>query len=197
MKGGKILLGQIVYDIFDIETIEKLKQLKNTIDGRVDSKKGRLIRPVSNIDLLPKNVITILEAKASEIYGKDLNLYAVAFGQYNKKFGQPKLPPHIDEVPSQFTIDYQLDGNVSWSIIIEGYEYTLKNNSILTFEGEHVLHWRPKKDFQDNEFLDLMWFQFRDKNHWSYKTDIRPDFKEYKKLFKEKMDIWESVYNGI
>lgn len=197
MKGGKILLGQIVYDIFDTETIEKLKQLKNTIDGRVDSKKGRLIRPVSSIDLLPKNVITILEAKASEIYGKDLNLYAVAFGQYNKKFGQPKLPPHIDEVPSQFTIDYQLDGNVSWSIIIEGYEYTLKNNSILTFEGEHVLHWRPKKDFQDNEFLDLMWFQFIDKNHWSYKTDIRPDFKEYKKLFKEKMDIWESVYNGI
>lgn len=191
------MFGKIVNDIFDIDTIEKLKNLKDTIDGRIDSKKGRMIRSVSNINLLPENVVTILNNKASELYGKKLELYAVAFGQYSKSFGDPKLPPHIDEVPSQFTIDYQLDGNTSWSIFIEGEEYILKNNSILTFEGEHVLHWRPKKQFNKNEFLDLMWFQFRDKNHWSYNTDVRPDFKEYKKILREKMTIWESVYNGI
>jgi hypothetical protein len=191
------LNGQIVDNIFDIDTIKNLKQLKNNINGQIDNKRGRIIRPISNIDLLPQEVITILTNKASELYGKNLKLYAAAFGQYSKKFGYPKLIPHIDEVPSQFTIDYQLDGNIDWSIVIEGSEYWLKNNSILTFEGENVLHWRPKKEFSDNDFLDLIWFQFIDDDHWSYKTDARPDFKEYRKNFREKMNRWEGVYNAI
>jgi hypothetical protein len=178
------LNSQVFSNIFDIDTINNLKQLKNSIDGRIDRNKGRIIRSIPNISLLPKEVVTILTNKASELYGKNLKLYA-------------KLTPHIDEVPSQFTIDYQLDGNVDWSIVIEGNEYWLKNNSILTFEGENVLHWRPKKEFSDNEFLDLIWFQFIDDDHWSYKTDVRPDFKEYKKNFREKMSRWESTYNAI
>ncbi len=189
--------SQVFSNIFDIDTINNLKQLKNSIDGRIDRNKGRIIRSIPNISLLPKEVVTILTNKASELYGKNLKLYAAAFGQYGKEFGDPKLTPHIDEVPSQFTIDYQLDGNVDWSIVIEGNEYWLKNNSILTFEGENVLHWRPKKEFSDNEFLDLIWFQFIDDDHWSYKTDVRPDFKEYKKNFREKMSRWESTYNAI
>ena len=189
--------NQVFSNIFDIDTINNLKQLKNSIDGRIDKNKGRIIRPIPNISLLPKEVVTILTNKASELYNKNLKLYAAAFGQYSKEFGDPKLTPHIDEVPSQFTIDYQLDGNVDWSIVIEGNEYWLKNNSILTFEGENVLHWRPKKEFSDNEFLDLIWFQFIDDDHWSYKTDVRPDFKEYKKNFREKMSRWESTYNAI
>jgi hypothetical protein len=191
------LNAQVVDNIFDINTVENLKQLKNSIDGQIDKKRGRIVRPIPNTNLLPQEVVTILTKKASELYGKDLKLYAAAFGQYSKEFGHPRLPPHIDEVPSQFTIDYQLDGNTNWPIVIEGNEYWLKNNSILTFEGENVLHWRPKKEFEDNSFLDLIWFQFIDKDHWSYNTDMRPDFKEYRKNFKEKMSRWEGVYNAI
>ena len=189
--------NQVFSNIFDINTINNLKQLKNNINGRIDKSKGRIIRPIPNISLLPEEVVTILTNKASELYGKNLKLHAAAFGQYSKEFGDPKLTPHIDEVPSQVTIDYQLDGNVDWSIVIEGNEYWLKNNSILTFEGENVLHWRPKKEFSDKDFLDLIWFQFIDDDHWSYKTDVRPDFKEYKKNFREKMSHWESTYNAI
>lgn len=187
----------VLDNILNDESIIGLKELKNSIVGKVDSKKGRIIRPIPNINLLSDEVINVFTEKASDLYGKKLNLYAAAFGQYSKEFGIPKLPPHIDEVPSQFTIDYQLDSNLSWPIVIEGQEYILKNNSILTFEGEKVLHWRPKKEFKDGQYIDLIWFQFIDENHWSHTQDIRPDFKEYKNILMEKLKKWEDLYNEL
>lgn len=182
-------------NVLSLEQINALKKLRNELNGRLDSKKGRELKPVPSNDLLPSDVTAILTAIASNFYKKDLMLYAVAFGRYSKKFGIPKLPPHIDEVPSQFTLDYQLDGNIEWPIVIEGNYYLLKNNSILVFEGEHVLHWRPKRKFEDNEFIDLMWFQFIDNNHWSHKTEVRPDYKDFKITLSNKLSKWEKLYN--
>lgn len=189
--------GKTIDNVLSVEQINILKNLRNSIDGRLDSKKGRELRPVSDNNLLPEDIVSKLTTIACDFYGRPLKLYAVAFGRYSKEFGVPKLPPHIDDVPSQFTLDYQLDGNISWPIVIEGNSYILKNNSILVFEGEHVLHWRPKKEFNDLEFLDLMWFQFIDENHWSYKQEFRPDIKEFKNILREKIKQWENVYNEV
>lgn len=189
--------GKIIDDVLSIQQIDALKNLRDQINGRLDGKKGRELRPVSDNNLLPEDIVYKLTSMASDFYGKELKLYAVAFGRYSNQFGLPKLPPHIDDVPSQFTLDYQLDGNISWPIVIEGNSYILKNNSVLVFEGEHVLHWRPKRKFIDSEFLDLMWFQFIDKNHWSYKQEFRPDLKEFKEKLREKIKIWGDIYNEL
>lgn len=189
--------GKTLNNVLSIDQINSLKVLRKSLSGRIDSKKGRELRPVPNNGFILNDIIDKLTIIASNFYGKKLKLYAVAFGRYSSEFGIPKLPPHIDEVPSQFTLDYQLDGNIEWPIVIEGDEYLLKNNSILVFEGEHVLHWRPKRNFSDGEFIDLMWFQFIDNDHWSNKTEVRPDYKEFKSVLSTKLKKWEHMYNEL
>jgi hypothetical protein len=193
------LESKIVNNIFSDNEIQILKNLRIVTKITAVSKKwpGREVRPLPNINLLPEEVVNKLVSIASYHYGKPLKLYAVAFGRYSKEYGVPKLGPHIDEVPSQFTLDYQLDGNIDWPLNIEGSEYMLNNNSALIFEGEVVLHWRPHREFKDNEFLDMMWFQFIDDNHWVHKYEIRPDYLNYKKSLFEKLAKWKDKYNAV
>lgn len=189
----------IIKNVFSAEQIVKIKTIRDSIETISVSKRwpGREVKPLPNIDLLPDEIKAKLSDIALYHYKKPLKLHAVAFGRYSKEFGIPKLGPHIDEVPSQFTLDYQLDGNISWPLNIEGKEYVLKNNNAVVFEGEVVLHWRPEREFKDGEFLDLMWFQFLDNDHWSYKYELRPDYSNFKKILKEKLNKWKDVYSGI
>jgi hypothetical protein len=193
-----MLEPNIIENVFSEEEIRKIKELRDTSKTVSVSKRwpGREVRPLPNIDLLPEQIKKKLTDVAEYYYGKPLKLHAVAFGRYSKEFGAPRLGPHIDEVPSQFTLDYQLDGNISWPLNVEGKEYLLKNNNAIVFEGEIVLHWRPDRQFKDGEFLDLMWFQFLDDNHWSYKYELRPDYNNFKKMLREKLNKWKDVYNG-
>lgn len=190
--------AKIIENIFSDEQISQLKALRESTNTTSVSKRwpGREVRPLPDINLLPDSVILALNNIALLNYNRPLKLYAVAFGRYSKEFGIPKLGPHIDEVPSQFTLDYQLDGNISWPLNIEGDEYVLKNNNALIFEGESVLHWRPQRIFKDGEFLDLMWFQFLDENHWSHSQDVRPNYSDFKKMLVEKLKRWKDVYDA-
>lgn len=190
--------SKIIENIFSDSQINELKKLRDTLSTTSVSKRwpGREVKPLPDINLLSNEVKEILQNIVLSNYIKPLKLYAVAFGRYSKEFGIPKLGPHIDEVPSQFTLDYQLDGNIEWPLNIEGEEYLLKNNNALIFEGESVLHWRPKRNFVDGEFLDLMWFQFIEDDHWAYKTDLRPDYNNFKKILFEKIKKWKGVYDA-
>ena len=173
--------GKILTNILSKNEIDELIAIRDSMNNsRLDRKKGRKVSPLSNKNLLSSTIREKLSLIASEYSGRPMEFHAVAFGRYSNEFGIPKLLPHIDEVPSQTTLDYQLDGNTKWSIIIEGVEYILNNNDALLFEGENVLHWRPEKVFKDGEFLDLLWFQFVDKNHWSHFSDMMPNYNDFK-----------------
>jgi len=195
---GVVLESAIVKNIFSDEKVKKIKVIRDNIENVAVSKRwpGREVKPLPNLDLLPEGIVETLTDIAISHYKKPLKIYAVAFGRYSKEFGIPKLGPHMDEVPSQFTLDYQLDGNISWPLNIEGKEYVLENNDALVFEGENVLHWRPKREFNDGEFLDLMWFQFREDDHWSYKHELRPDYSDFKKRLSKKKDEWKEEYDA-
>ncbi len=189
----------IINNIFSDVQIKHLKDIKNSLNTTSVSKRwpGREVKPLPDLNILSDDIKNILLNIAYKNYNKSLKLYAVAFGKYSKEFGKPGLGPHIDEVPSQFTLDYQLDGNTSWPLNIEGKEYLLSNNSAVIFEGESVLHWRPKKDFKDGEFLDMVWFQFIDKDHWAHKGDLRPDYNLFKKKLVSKLKRWKDAYNEV
>lgn len=92
-----------------------------------------------------------------------LKLEAYQFSRYEKftmedgTVSYPNLTPHFDTFPeSRFTFDYQISGNTSWSIFVEGKEFELKNNQALTFAGTHQIHWRPKKVFTNGEYIDMI-----------------------------------------
>jgi hypothetical protein len=193
------LQPEIIENILSSEEVSYLKNVRDKyFHGAKKSSMiyGRLVAPITNIDDLPESVKNKVTSIASEKTNKNMKIYGVAFGRYSKDFGSPKLPQHVDEVPSQFTLDYQLDGNVDWPVNIEGVNYHSNNNSCLIFQGDSVLHWRPKRDFVDGEFLDLMWFQFIDDEHWGNSYDINPDYLVWKKGMTEKKAVWGKEYNA-
>jgi hypothetical protein len=130
------------------------------------------VQSVSDFEL-PKaihdKVISYCERISEE---SDLEISEYQFARYKNVFDEesgkmlfPNLTPHWDssfEEP-RFTFDYQIGGNTSWPLVVEGKKFTLKNNSALTFSGTHQIHWREKKTFSDDEYIDIIFFHLRKK----------------------------------
>ena len=78
----------------------------------------------------------------------------------------PLLFPHIDDAfdGRRFTVDVQLKSNVDWDIVVDNWKseqtFKLVDNQALTFSGTHQVHWRPKKEFKDEEFLEALFLHF-------------------------------------
>ena len=109
------------------------------------------------------------------------------FARYAKKYGNPQLFPHIDNSNTDFTIDYQLDSNIEWPIIIENDNYILKNNDALIFNSSNDTHWRKPIIFNDYNYIDMVFFHFINKdkpNDFKQRATIKGDYIfNYKKEF--------------
>lgn len=122
---------------------------------------------------LPQHIIDKFTKYAEGIAGESLVLKEYNFSRYQKTVSNcgkytfyPLLFPHTDEVfnESRLTLDYQIGSNVSWGITVDNWEseatYTLKDNQLLSFSGSHQVHWRPKREFVDGEFLEAIFLHF-------------------------------------
>lgn len=81
--------------------------------------------------------------------------------EYKKEHGFPKLLDHKDEEVDVLFVDYQLDSNTSWPLVIEGVEYDLPNNSMVTFFGNKQNHKRPTRIFKDGQYKEILIFKFK------------------------------------
>ena len=110
---------------------------------------------------LPDAVVAKLTAMAQTTTDKKLELRELSFARYESSL-KPMLHPHLDKVfyEPRLTFDVQVGGNVKWPIIVEGREYTLENNQALTFSGTHQIHWRPKQEFVEGDYLDMIFCHF-------------------------------------
>lgn len=122
---------------------------------------------------LPQHLIEKFTRYAEEIAGIPLVLREYNLSRYQKTISDckkflynPMLFPHTDDAfkEDRFTVDYQIRSNVDWEIVVDNWEsekeYTLKDNQALTFSGTHQIHWRPKRDFKDGEFLEAVFLHF-------------------------------------
>lgn len=196
--GDNIFTNSVINNFLTDDEIKQLKDIRDLKQIKLSHsntrKNGREVRPAEIIDL-PQSIKDKLNLLAKEKYEIPLELYAFAFARYSNEFGTPELVPHMDSVPADFTVDYQLDGNIDWPITIEGHEYHMNNNSVLIFPGEHVLHWRPKIKFNNEQYLDLIWFQFRKTDHWSKTNEVNPDYKNFRQTLINKLSIWRKKYD--
>jgi hypothetical protein len=105
--------------------------------------------------------------------------------------GAPVLSPHYDETfkEPRFTFDYQMRSNTSWPLVVEEREYALKDNQALTFSGTHQIHWRTKKIFSSEDFIDMIFFHLR-------KTDAKPKGAEVNNEMNEKAKHFIKVYEA-
>jgi len=86
-------------------------------------------------------------------------------GLYN---GETHCAPHTDRSASYFSMNYQLDANVSWELYVNGKEYILENNDLLIFSGTHQIHWRPRRDLAKDEHCGMVIFHFAEPDHWRF-----------------------------
>lgn len=122
---------------------------------------------------LPQDIIDKVTQIAEDIMGEEFILYEYNFSRYQKTISDcrkflfnPLLFPHIDNafVGKRFTVDVQLKSNISWDIVVDNWKteetFTLKDNQALTFSGTHQIHWRPKIEFNDDDFVEALFLHF-------------------------------------
>lgn len=122
---------------------------------------------------LPQDIVDMVTQVAEDIIGEDLILAEYNFSRYQKTISDckkflfnPLLFPHIDDAFTgrRFTVDVQLKSNIYWDIVVDNWKseqtFMLKDNQALTFSGTHQVHWRPKREFADGEFLEALFLHF-------------------------------------
>lgn len=122
---------------------------------------------------LPNSLVEKFTKHAESVAGVPLKLEEYNFSRYEKVTSScgkytfnPLLFPHTDEAfqSDRFTFDYQIRSNVQWPITVDNWveekDYTLQDNQALTFSGTHQVHWRPKREFVEGEFIELIFLHF-------------------------------------
>lgn len=135
---------------------------------------------VSDFDL-PYRIAKKIIAHAEEISGEcGLEIESYQFAKYNKVVDEdgsvlmPNLTPHCDLTfpEPRFTFDYQIGGNTSWPLYVEGEKYVLSNNEALTFSGTHQVHWRERKTFSDTDYIDMVFFHLKKRVGTPYSPSV-------------------------
>lgn len=128
--------------------------------------------------LIPKSIEKKLDNIAKPLYKEDIALCHYNYIEYNKKYSNnqksPSLEPHIDADENLVTINYQLDGNIEWDVIIEGKSYSLKNNQAIIFSAVNQVHWRPKRKFKEGEFLEIISMDWCPVNSYRFTGEDNP-----------------------
>jgi len=164
-------------------TEEQINRIYEIVQNAPRTSFQQYLSYVSSHIILPSDIIDSVTKVAEEIVGEGLVLKEYNFSRYQKTISDcrklwfnPLLFPHIDNAfeGKRFTVDVQLRSNVSWEIIVDNWKsqesFILKDNQALTFSGTHQVHWRPKKEFKDGEFLEALFLHFVPKVN-NYRTE--------------------------
>lgn len=120
--------------------------------------------------------LKINESIKNKIFNTALRLYeggktldkdsiVVNYCRYSPEYSKttfPRLGAHKDGGDFTFILDYQLDSNINWDIIIEDKAFSLKNNDLLNFYPTLQEHSRPNINWNDDSFLEMLFFEFKE-----------------------------------
>lgn len=118
----------------------------------------------------PDDILKKVEDFASELCGEPVVLTHNSYYHYNKKYNMnmetPILMPHrdFDNYYSKLTLDYQLEKDVDWDIIIEGKRYNLQVGDMLAFWGAGLVHWRENIILGEDESTTVLTLHFSNKD---------------------------------
>jgi hypothetical protein len=109
-----------------------------------------------------------LEIFASEIVGEEVFMSHNSYLSYNKEHSpevNPRLPVHYDSDNyfSKLTMDYQLNSNVDWPIVIEDEYFSLEYGDLLVFWGAGQAHWRDPVLFKEGDNTEVLTMHFSTK----------------------------------
>lgn len=193
------------------EILEIVKYQKNATD--LDEFYAPLVLPKMarmQIEVMyTQHLRNKLESFASELIGEEVFMFHNSYLSYNQVHSpgtNPKLPPHFDSdnYYSKLTLDYQLDKNIDWPIVIGEESFNLEYGDLLVFWGAGVPHWREPVLFKEGDNTEVLTMHFstkkdfeelnlparseeaRQKRMAAWEQD--PEFTRYLKEYKAKQD---------
>jgi len=173
----KNVLSQEHYDMVK-ETIQTFKKLDNQeIYGRTHSG-----------GYLPEEVRDAIMTIVAPLSDKPLEMKEGAqVVTYSNEYGAPNLPPHFDGDDTEFLFNYQLESNVTWPLGLNKEAIALEDNDVVILRPNQDIHWRPKQEFKDGEYVTMIFVRFY------YEGEVDPD--KYAHMRKSLNDpIFDDVY---
>jgi hypothetical protein len=115
--------------------------------------------------MYPPSIRRKLEIFASEMVGEEVFMSHNSYLSYNRIHSpevNPKLPVHYDSDNyfTKLTLDYQLDKNIDWPIVIEGEHFNLEYGDLLVFWGAGQVHWRDPVLFKEGDNTEVLTMHF-------------------------------------
>lgn len=110
-----------------------------------------------------ENMIKRVHLLMQEHIPVKIKFHGLHVARYSLESGsEPKLYPHSDVglEKASFTLSVQLESSLDWQICVNDDCFSLEKNQGLIFSGTHQVHWRPKVKFSENDFFDIMVYQF-------------------------------------
>lgn len=119
-----------------------------------------------------------LDRVAHPIHKDPMRLTHWNYLDYNLKYSDgkvdPELRPHIDADENLVTLNYCLDANIDWPVYVDGVPYHLKKNSMLIFSAVNQIHWRPKRNFKEGEFVKIISFDWCPPTSYRWQNQPNP-----------------------
>lgn len=101
--------------------------------------------------------------RARDFFESDTLLFSYSLiAIYNNP--RSNLGMHKDDNACTYTIDVCLKAKDPWPLIIEGKEYTAKENEAICFYGNDQSHGRP--DFTQDNSVMVMFLHYVEPDHW-------------------------------
>jgi hypothetical protein len=153
---------------------EEFISTTSRLDPRIMTHMSRMIIEFD----CPESVEKIMDSYCKPIHQDEVKLAHYSYIDYNLKYGdgrfEPALPPHIDSNENLVTFNYQLDGNIDWQIYIDNKPYDLKTGDAIIFTAVNQVHWRPKREWREGDFLEIVTFDYSPPTDWAFTGEEDP-----------------------
>jgi hypothetical protein len=164
-----------IENLFSETELANINQMIDDSKMNVDDERlGRTLILELNF---PENIRQKITKICGDILGTEVFFTHGAYAEYSNVYGNPNLPPHFDGDNNILFVDYQLESNTSWDLGIDVKSYPLQDNSALIFDTNKHVHWRPRKNFKDGEYVKMLFFRVCDlknpvdNSHLNYSQD--------------------------
>ena len=179
-----------VDNIFSWNEMQLLNEIVPTYEAEVDATLGRIyIGDIKNS--LTQEMKDKLYKIVDDISDAPLVMDHALYVEYNAKYGRPNLPPHFDGDTNDLIINMQIASNTHWDLGLNLDIHRLADNSALVFNGNTEIHWRVHKEFQEGEYVKMLFIRF-------YNSVNRPDYSylpnnQLDEIFKEVREFRDSL----
>lgn len=119
------------------------------------------------MDFVPKEILDKATrfAKDHWIHNHEMKMTGVTFMRWAKSYRKdgknPDLEVHVDyDNELGILLDYQLDSSIPWGLAVEDNVYEMEDNEMVYFYPTIQYHWREIKDFGDDDFVDVIFFEY-------------------------------------